>query len=222
MDSIYSVGYLQMPDDMPDFESHTLVLLDGNIGSEHSASEFVTPMDVSNILLRDSVLVPSIVYDVNRTRIELNSRISQLVTSTGVIQQGERIIAKGETVTKDKALIIASLEQENDKIFRENYHPWGRYAGTADTVHHRLRGPVYVLKNTRHSYWKTTAASAVAVLCCWYRRPRPLVSSQSPELVLIVPPCIVPIMVRIFFDMGGAVCGVTTIAILTAWRPQPL
>ena len=67
VDSIYSVGYLQMPDDMPDFESHTLVLLDGNIGSEHSASEFVTPMDVSNMLLRDSVLVPSIVYDVNRT-----------------------------------------------------------------------------------------------------------------------------------------------------------
>ena len=150
VDSIYSVGYLQMPDDMPDFESHTLVLLDGNIGSEHSASEFVTPMDVSNILLRDSVLVPSIVYDVNRTKLELDSRISQLVTSAGVVKQGERIIAKGETVTTERARIIASLEQANDKLFRDNYHPWGRYLGQLMLCIISFIALYMFLKNTRH------------------------------------------------------------------------
>ena len=151
VDSVYSIGYLETPPDMPDFESHTMILLDGNIGSEHSVKEYVSPMDINNRLLRDSVLLPSIVFDANRTRIELNSRISQLVTSTGVIQQGERIIAKGETVTKDKALIIASLEQENDKIFRENYHPWGRYAGQLILCIIAFVALYMFLKNTRHS-----------------------------------------------------------------------
>ena len=124
VDSIYAIGYLMPPEEMPDYEKHTLVVLDGNVGSEHRASDFVTPIDVADALLRDSVLVPTLVYDANRTQLEMDSRISQLVTSAGVVKQGERIIAKGETVTAERARIIASLEQENDKLYRENYHPW--------------------------------------------------------------------------------------------------
>ena len=223
VDSVYSIGYLETPPDMPDFESHTMILLDGNIGSEHSVKEYVSPMDINNRLLRDSVLLPSIVFDANRTRIELNSRISQLVTSTGVIQQGERIIAKGETVTKDKALIIASLEQENDKIFRENYHPWGRYAGQLILCIIAFVALYMFLKNTRHSILEDNhKVTFVMVLVLLASAATALVSSQSPELVLIVPLCIVPIMVRIFFDMRVALyVHVTTIVILANMVPNP-
>ena len=223
VDSIYSLGYLQMPDDMPDFESHTLVLLDGNIGSEHSASEFVTPMDVSNILLRDSVLVPSIVYDVNRTKLELDSRISQLVTSAGVVKQGERIIAKGETVTTERARIIASLEQANDKLFRDNYHPWGRYLGQLMLCIISFIALYMFLKNTRHPILEDNRkVTFVMVLVLLASAATALVTSQRPEMVLLVPLCIVPIMVRVFFDMRVALyVHIITIVILANMVPNP-
>lgn len=223
VDSVYSIGYLETPSDLPDIESHTLILLDGNIGSEHSVKEYVTPTDINNRLLRDSVLLPSLVFDANRTRIELDSRISQLVTSTGVIQQGERIIAKGETVTKEKALIIASLEQENDKVFRENYHPWGRYAGQLILCIIAFVALYMFLKNTRHSILEDNRkVTFVMVLVLLASAATALVVNQNPELVLIVPLCIVPIMVRIFFDMRVALyVHVTTIVILANMVPNP-
>ena len=89
-------------------------------------------------------------YDVNRTKLELDSRISQLVTSAGVVKQGERIIAKGETVTTERARIIASLEQANDKLFRDNYHPWGRYLGQLMLCIISFIALYMFLKNTRH------------------------------------------------------------------------
>ncbi len=223
VDSVYAIGYLETPPDMPDFASHTLILLDGNIGSEHSVREYVSPMDINNRLLRDSVLLPSLVFDANRTRIELNSRISQLVTSTGVIQQGERIIAKGETVTKEKALIIASLEQENDKVYRENYHPWGRYIGQLVLCIIAFVALYMFLKNTRHPILEDNRkVTFVMVLVLIASAATALVLYQSPELVLIVPLCIVPIMVRIFFDMRVALyVHVTTIVILANMVPNP-
>ena len=223
VDSVYSIGYVEAPPDMPDFESHTLILLDGNIGSEHAVREYVTPMDINNQLLRDSVLVPSLVFDANRTRIELDSRVSQLTTSTGVIQQGERIIAKGETVSKEKARIIASLEQENDKIFRENYHPWGRYAGQLILCIISFVALYMFLKNTRHSILEDNRkVTFVMVLVLLASAATALVVNQNPELVLIVPLCIVPIMVRIFFDMRVALyVHVTTIVILANMVPNP-
>ena len=223
VDSIYAIGYLQVPDAVPDFESHTLILLDGNMGSEHTAQEFVTAMDVADGMLRDSVLVPNIVYDANRTQLELDSRISQLVTSAGVVKQGERIIAKGETVTPERARIVASLEQENDKLFRENYHPWGRYIGQLMLCIIAFIALYMFLKNTRHSILEDNRkVTFVMVLVLLMSAATALVSSQSPELVLIVPLCIVPIMMRVFFDMRVALyVHVTTIIILANMVPNP-
>ncbi|MBR3724329.1 MAG: HDIG domain-containing protein [Bacteroidales bacterium] len=223
VDSIYSIGYVETPEDMPDFENHTLILLDGNIGSEHTANEYVTAVDVASHLLRDSVLVPSIVYDANRTRVELDSRISQMVTSTGMVKQGQRIVAKGETVTPVTARIIASLEQENDKLFRDNYHPWGRYAGQLILCIISFVALYMFLKNTRHSILEDNRkVTFVMVLVLLASAATALVSSQRPELVLIVPLCIVPIMVRIFFDMRVALyVHIITIIILANMVPNP-
>jgi putative nucleotidyltransferase with HDIG domain len=223
VDSIYTIGYLEIPEDMPDYENHTLVLLDGNVGSEHTTGEYVSSLDVTNSLLRDSVLVPSIVYDINRTQVEMDSRMSQLLTSSGVVKQGERIIAKGETVTPERARIIASLEQENDKLFRENYHPWGRYAGQLMLCIISFIALYMFLKNTRHPILEDNRkVTFVMVLILLISALTALVSSQSPELVLIVPLCIVPIMMRVFFDMRVALyVHVTTIIILANMVPNP-
>ena len=223
IDSIYSIGYIETPSDIPDFEHHTLILLDGNIGSEHTVTDYINTIDITNRLLRDSILVPNIIYDANRTQLELDSRISQLTTSAGVVKQGQRIVAKGETVSAETARIIASLERENDNLFLQNYHPLGRYAGQLMLCIIAFIALYMFLKNTRHPILDDNRrVTFVMVLVLFMSALTALVSNQSPDLVLIVPLCIVPIMMRVFFDMRVALyVHVTTIIILANMVPNP-
>ena len=223
IDSIYSIGYIETPSDIPDFEHHTLILLDGNIGSEHTVTDYINTIDITNRLLRDSILVPNIIYDANRTQLELDSRISQLTTSAGVVKQGQRIVAKGETVSAETARIIASLERENDNLFLQNYHPLGRYAGQLMLCIIAFIALYMFLKNTRHPILDDNRrVTFVMVLVLLMSALTALVSNQSPDLVLIVPLCIVPIMMRVFFDMRVALyVHVTTIIILANMVPNP-
>ena len=223
IDSIYSIGYIETPSDIPDFEHHTLILLDGNIGSEHTVADYINTIDITNRLLRDSILVPNIIYDANRTQLELDSRISQLTPSAGVVKQGQRIVAKGETVSAETARIIASLERENDNLFLQNYHPLGRYAGQLMLCIIAFIALYMFLKNTRHPILDDNRrVTFVMVLVLFMSALTALVSNQSPDLVLIVPLCIVPIMMRVFFDMRVALyVHVTTIIILANMVPNP-
>ena len=186
-------------------------------------TDYINTIDITNRLLRDSILVPNIIYDANRTQLELDSRISQLTTSAGVVKQGQRIVAKGETVSAETARIIASLERENDNLFLQNYHPLGRYAGQLMLCIIAFIALYMFLKNTRHPILDDNRrVTFVMVLVLLMSALTALVSNQSPDLVLIVPLCIVPIMMRVFFDMRVALyVHVTTIIILANMVPNP-
>lgn len=222
VDSIYRRGYVETPREMPDFENHTLVLLEGNIGSEHTAGEYVSAIDVSDTLLRDSILVPSIAYDANRTRLEMDSRLSLITVSTDRIRQGDLIVAKGEYITKEKAQVIASLEAENDNRYREHYNPAGRYAGQMILCIIALMALYMFLKNTRHPILENNQKVLfVLVQMLLMSAVTSLVVNTNADWVLIVPLCIIPVIMRIFFDMRVALyVHVTTIIILANMVPN--
>ena len=79
------------------------------------------------------------------------------------------------------------------------------------------------LKNTRHPVLEDNRKVIfVMLLVLLMSALTALVTNQSPELVLIVPLCIVPIMMRVFFDMRVALyVHVTTIIILANMVPNP-
>ena len=223
IDSIYLRGYIELPTDMPDFESHTVVLLDGNIGSERTPGEFVSPLDIQDDLLRDSILVPSIAYDATRTQLELDSRLSQLTSSAEMIRKGDHIISKGEYITNEKAQILQSLEAENDSRFMEHYSPFGRFLGQFALCIIAFLALYMFLKNTRNTILESnTAVTFVLVLILLLSAPVALVSRINADWVLIVPLCIIPIIMRVFFDMRVALyVHITAIVILANMVPNP-
>lgn len=222
IDSIYMVGYLQIPDSMPDFGSHRLILLDGNIGSELSASQYITPLDIQDTLLRDSILVPDIAYDANRTQLELDSRLSQLGTTSQMVKQGELIISEGQRVSLEQAQVISSLERENDKHFQANYHPTGRYLGLFGLCIISFVALFFFLQNTRHPLLEDDRKVLfVLVIILLMSAVTAAVVHTNPEWVLVVPLCIVPVMMRVFFDMRVALyVQITTIIILANVVPN--
>ncbi len=222
LDSIYLIGYLEMPDSMPDFESHRLILLSGNIGSERNIAQYITPLDIRDTLLRDSILVPDIAYDANRTQLELNSRISQLSSSSQMVKQGELIVSEGQRVSLEQAQIISSLERENDKHFQADYHPWGRFFGLFGLCLISFTALFLFLKNTRHTLLEDDRkVFFVLLLILLMSAVTAAVVHTNPEWVLVVPLCIVPVIMRIFFDMRVALyVQITTIIILANVVPN--
>lgn len=222
IDSIYRIGYLETPEDVTNLEQHDIVLMEGAVGSMHRSREYLTYDDLEPGLLRDSLLQPNIVLDRARTALELDSRLSQLSHSSQMVMAGDRIIAKGEEVTQEKAQIISSLESENDRRFSDRFSLAGQMAGQLLLAIIAFVALYMFLKNTRHTILDDNRrVFFVLLLIGLMSAVEALVVRTNPGWVLLVPLCIVPILMRVFFDMRVALyIHLTTVIILANLVPN--
>lgn len=223
VDSIYHIGYLEWTEDLT--EDREVVILDGEGGTEgrsYSVKRFVTRDNLDPGLLRDSILCPSLVLDQVQTQLELESRLSQLSNTSELVMAGDLIIAKGEEVTEDKGRRIAALEAENDKRFADGYNLWGQMAGQVLLAVIAFVALYMFLKNTRHRILEDNRkVSFVLVLVLLMSAFEALMAWEAPDWILIVPLCVVPILMRVFFDMRVALyIHLTTVIILANLVPN--
>lgn len=222
LDSVYRIGYIESPSDIDNLEGHSIVVLQGAMGSMHRSREFISAADLEPGLLRDSLLQPNLVLDEARTSLELDSRLSQLSHSSQMVMAGDRIIAKGEEVTAEKGQIIKSLEAENDRRFSEKYSLGGQMAGQLLLAVIAFVALYMFLKNTRHRILEDDRkVFFVLMLILLMSAVEALVVRVNPEWVLLVPLCIIPILMRVFFDMRVALyIHLTTVIILANLVPN--
>lgn len=220
IDSIYNIGYIET--DGHPLPGRAVVVLDGNVGSEHKLDDFVTPDDLGAGLLRDSILAPSLVLDRERTQLELESRLSQLSYRSELVMAGDLIIAKGQEVTEERGLRIAALEQENERRFVGGYSLLGEMAGQILLAVIAFIALYMFLKNTRHRILEDNRkVTFVLLLILLMSTVEAFMASYAPEWILLVPLCIVPILMRVFFDMRVALyIHLTTVIILANLVPN--
>lgn len=220
IDSIYRIGYLET-DGHPTADRH-VVVLEGNVGSEYAMDDFVTRDDLTPGILRDSILVPSLVLDRERTALELESRLSQLKYSSQLVLTGDRIITKGEEVTEEKAQVLSALEAENDRRFSANFSLIGQLMGQLLLAIIAFVALYLFLRNTRHSILEDNRkVSFIMVLILLMSAFEALMVWYAPDWVLLVPLCVVPILMRVFFDMRAALyIHLTTVIILANLVPN--
>ncbi|MCQ2297324.1 MAG: HDIG domain-containing protein [Bacteroidales bacterium] len=205
IDSIYRIGYLEIPEEIADLYSHTVVLLTGNIGSEHSPEEYVTPFDIESDLLADSILVPNIRYDAIRTKLEMDSRLSQGVYTLHSVKKNALIISKGELITPEKSQIIKSLNHELGIRFESGHTIWGFIFGQGLLCIMALLALYLFLRNTNSPILKDTRkASFLITLILMMAASVALIMNIREEWILGAPLCIAPILICVFFDMRVA------------------
>ena len=143
-------------------------------------------------------------------------------TTTQMVRQGELIISEGQRVSIEQAQIISSLERENDKHFQADYNPLGRYFGLFGLCIISFVALFFFLQNTRHPLLEDDRKVLfVLVLILLMSAVTAAVVYTNPEWVLLVPLCIVPVMMRVFFDMRVALyVQITTIIILANVVPN--
>lgn len=222
VDSIYRIGYIDTPHDGLTLEGREVVVLGGAVGSMHRSREYISSGDLEPGLLRDSVLVPSLVLDEAQTTLELDSRLSQLSHTSQMVMAGDHIVSKGEEVTPEKAQVIASLEAENDRRFSSNYSLAGQMLGQLLLSIIAFLALYMFLKNTRHTILEDDRkVFFVMLLILLMSAVEALVVRVNAEWVLLVPLCIVPILMRVFFDMRVALyIHLTTVIILANLVPN--
>lgn len=220
VDSIYRIGYMER---VPNWaEGQRAVVLEGNVGHECRQGEYVTAADLEAGLLRDSILTASIVVDEERTALELESRLSQLSYQSRMVMEGDRIVSKGEEVTEETAQVIENLEAEQDRRYSERYSLWGQLAGQLLLAAIAFVALYMFLKNTRHPILEDDRkVLMVMVVILLMAAITALVTRVNADWVLLVPLCIVPILMRVFFDMRVALyIHLTTVIILANLVPN--
>ena len=200
---------------------HPIVLLTGNVGHEVEYSQISTPEDVRMFshsllsdsaeaekmaqMLTDSVLIPSLQLDVNRTHLELDTRLSQVSHSARMVQKDDLIVSKGQRVDEETALVISSLEEEESHRRMSEYNPVWHYVGQALLCIIAFVALYIFLKNIRHPMLddikKVTFAFFIVI---FISAVVALIVRNDVTLVMLAPVCIVPILMRIFFDMRVA------------------
>jgi putative nucleotidyltransferase with HDIG domain len=222
VDSIYRIGYLETSETYGDPRGRRVVVLDGNFGSEHRATDFVLRDDLEPGLLRDSILVPSLQLDASRTALELESRLSQLTYTSQMVMEGDRIVGKGEMVSEETAQVIESLEAENDRRYSKTFSLAGRIIGQLLLAVIAFVALYMFLKNTNHPILADNRKVLfVMLLILLMSALEALIVRIDPDLTLLVPLCIVPILVRVFFDMRVALyIHLTTVIILANLVPN--
>lgn len=223
LDSVYRIGLVEEPADFPEIETHTLVLLHGNTGSEFRVTDFVRRSDLADFPLSDSLLPPSVRYDNIRTQLEFDSWLSRTKVSSDMIRKGQLIVSKGEPVTTETAEVISSLETERNQRLKSTYSPVGRYTGLFFLCLIALMSLYMFLKITRHKILddnkKITFVLLVILLMVAVTA---LVLHVNGDWILIVPLCIAPILMRVFFDMRVALyIHLATVIILGNMVPNP-
>ena len=229
---VYRRGYMVLPADLDDAALHTLVVLRGNTGSEHMAEEYYSPQTLHRAvaqyvhndneaerlakLLADSVLVANIRYDDMRTQLELDSRLSQIGFTSSMVQKGALVVTKGEYISEEKALELASLEKELSGEGSEQYNIVLHYTGLFVLCVLAFVALYMFLKNTRHRILHDDrSVTFVFALVLLMSGVTAMALRINENWVLAVPICIVPILMRIFYDMRAALyVHIVTIVIL--------
>ncbi len=220
IDSIYRIGYMEQ---VPDWAAGQRgVVLEGNVGHECRQGDYVTKDDLEAGLLRDSILVASIAIDEERTALEIESRLSQLSYQSRMVMAGDEIVRKGEKVTEETAKVIENLEAEQDRRYSDSFSLWGQMAGQLLLAVIAFVALYMFLKNTRHPILDDDRKVLFVMLVILFMSAiTALVVRVNEEWVLLVPLCIVPILMRVFFDMRVALyIHLTTVIILANLVPN--
>ncbi|MCG2419115.1 HDIG domain-containing protein [Aequorivita sp. F47161] len=151
--------------------------------------------------LLSEVLDPNVKLNTKLTEASIDAEIKTINPNRGIIEKGGRIIAKGEVVEGDKYQVLNSLKAEFDsQIWSKNNYLW-LLVGYSMLVSLVFLMLFLFLKNYRpyiyHNNTKVTFIFFNILLMVFLTT---LVLKVHSDYVYVVPICILPLILKAFFD----------------------
>lgn len=219
LNTILSNGVIQT---IPELENKPpgfkITLIRGNIAEQVPLSDFYTihsafeklnnMLDASELVdtevlrqLLEESITQNVFYNEKVTQSELQDYLDRISTTRGMIQEGERIISKGEVISKEKYRILESLRMEYETRLGLDSNYYMILAGQVLLVAISLTVLVFFLyffrRDVMEDNKKVVLILLVIILMVF------MVSSAlkfDVQYIYLVPLCIAPILIRVFFD----------------------
>ncbi|MBL4651558.1 MAG: HDIG domain-containing protein, partial [Flavobacteriales bacterium] len=224
LNEIYNKGIIKIDDKIEKEEDHfEIVILEKNISKDKTIGEFFTIKkayefvdselgevsdNVKNVLmpLLENALVQNVIYDPNLTKKILDDALTNVSLTQGKVKSGENIIRRGDIVTDDKKEILDSYKQEYldqlGKSGNSNYVLAGQVLLVSIMIM-ILVGFLYFFRSEVYVENDKIAFILFIVTAMVY-----LASSSvafEKITIYILPFCILPILMRTFFDVRLAI-----------------
>lgn len=232
LDDIYKYGVIS---DLTTVDNEsTIFLRRGNEVEETVASNLNTTNEVSGILNRKltngtypeaanrfkelffEVIQPNVVYDESLTNKELQSELNKISPTRGVVSQGSRIVAKGEIVEDYTFQVLNSLQAEYEsQSWSDSKYNWVVF-GYVLLVLVALIMLLLFIRNYRPAVFENnTKVTFIFFNIILMVLLTTIVVKYDAKYVYVVPLCILPLVIKAFFDSRlGLFTHVITILLL--------
>ncbi len=230
LNEVYAKGLVENSSSFS--EDRIVYLKNGNEVSEMVFSQFFKKSDLVQLInekandrrdiipllqeLIPNVAAPNISYNPQRTESAIENAINQINPNKGIVEKGTRIIAKGEVVEGEKYQILNSLkEQFQSQVWSQNNYYWlvFGYSMLVSLVFIMLF--LFLRKYRREIYTNDTKVSFIFFNIIVMVFVTTLVVKYDATYVYVIPLCILPIILKSFFDARlGLFVHVLTILLL--------
>jgi len=166
--------------------------------------------------LLGQVVTPNVVYNARLTETSIDEAIKEINPNKGIVEKGSRIIAKGEVVEGEKSQILNSLRDEfQSQVWSQNNLYWLvlGYSLLVSLVFIMLL--LFIRMYRREIFDNNTKVSFIFFNIIVMVFITTMVVKYDSRFVYVIPLCILPIILKSFFDARlGLFAHVLTILLL--------
>ncbi|MEE3243832.1 MAG: HDIG domain-containing metalloprotein [Bacteroidota bacterium] len=161
---------------------------------------YVQAVNRFKVLFYD-VVQPNVTYDEKLTNKELNAELSKIAPTKGVVNKGSRIVAKGEIVEQSTYQILKSLQAEYEsQSWTASKYNWVVF-GYVLLVSVALTMLLLFIKTYReHVFENNTMVTFIFFNIILMVLFTTLIVKYDANYVYVVPLCILPLVIKAFFD----------------------
>ncbi len=157
-------------------------------------SKFILPLLQANI-------VHNVIFDEDLTNVQRDQSLANISTTRGMVQKGERIIAKGELVNDAKFQQLESLRLEFESKSGSGYNFRMILVGRLILISMALLVFGLFMFTFRHDiYIENRNIVLLLLLVTLMVSFTTIVMNMNVSYIMAVPICLVPIIVRTFYD----------------------
>lgn len=219
LDSVFNRGVISWEgapaEGNPDYSFR---LIEGRTATRHRISDFLTMSEAylwiseqleanpgleKELLLSliENAMAANIVYDGQYTDLTREAELDKIPLSRGMVQQGEKIISRGELVTAEKFQLLESFKAEFQKQAGQTSIEYVLYAGQFLLVSISIVVLALFLWFFRREVFFDNRRLVLILLSVSFMV---FITSQvvkaEVDWLFLLPVCIVPIIIRAFFD----------------------
>ncbi|MEJ1222303.1 HD family phosphohydrolase [Sediminicola sp. 1XM1-17] len=211
-----------------------LYLVKGNEAKRLNYSDFYKLQEIADLVDRElgqrglgkfspqyqelffEVIKPNVFYDENLSQKELENEFSELSTTRGNIDEGKLIIVKGEVVEAENFKILNSLKEEYEsELWAANNYYFILFGYIVLVALVLLMLLLFLKKYRPVTFRNNTKVTFIFFNILLMVFVTTLVVKYDETYVFVVPLCILPLIVKTFFDARlGLFVHVLTVLIL--------